>query len=221
MATSGLRQYGVHPSATAASEGGAVIYWAPKTAVQLPRSQCSCVQAPARACSCLGMPHYMQRIACDRRCAKRPAKPALATAATAPATRRLLPPRPRSAFAHLLQSTPSLLPRPFLAVGLAPPQRTTAEVDAVVREFHEALARSSDMAVSSCCILAAFCIASVEADQSLLWHGSTPCELLLIVCIQPSTAAACSLSPGRSSHLSPFYRLPLLPAAAISSSAAA
>lgn len=34
------------------------------------------------------------------------------------------------------------------AVGLAPPQRTTAEVDAVVREFHEALARSSDMAVS-------------------------------------------------------------------------
>ncbi len=42
---------------------------------------------------------------------------------------------------------PPLPPAP-LAVGLAVPQRSAAEADVVVREFHEALARSSDMAVA-------------------------------------------------------------------------
>ncbi|KAI7843881.1 hypothetical protein COHA_002427 [Chlorella ohadii] len=53
-------------------------------------------------------------------------------------------------------------------VGLAPPQRVPAEVDAVVREFHEALARSSDMAVAVAAITALTSVIKNSTAQTMM-----------------------------------------------------
>ncbi|KAL4440747.1 hypothetical protein ABPG77_000456 [Micractinium sp. CCAP 211/92] len=53
-------------------------------------------------------------------------------------------------------------------VGLAVPQRSAAEADVVVREFHEALARSSDMAVAVAAIQALTTVIKNSTAQTMM-----------------------------------------------------
>ena len=124
-------------------------------------SSCPCLQLPGHATlhpvRCMRSPmHRAACQACPGYCRHRRRHPP--PAATSP----LLGLRLAAAKHAVTAPAPDLH---FAAVGLAPPQRTTAEVDAVVREFHEALARSSDMAVSCCCVLAAVYIASKKINR--------------------------------------------------------